>query len=69
MGHQRSFADCLFYNQRHQTRKEKFIGRVYRLIPWSRLVAIIEPHYPKAGNGRPPYPQETMLRIHCMQHW
>nr|ASJ78797.1 IS5 transposase [Escherichia coli] len=23
----------------------------------------------KAGNGRRPYPLETMLRIHCMQHW
>jgi IS5 family transposase len=22
-----------------------------------------------AGNGRRPYPLETMLRIHCMQHW
>ncbi|STI85650.1 IS5 transposase and trans-activator [Escherichia coli] len=24
---------------------------------------------PQAGNGRRPYPLETMLRIHCMQHW
>ncbi|MGS0353088.1 transposase, partial [Escherichia coli] len=24
---------------------------------------------PKPGNGRRPYPLETMLRIHCMQHW
>ncbi|WP_251852783.1 transposase, partial [Escherichia coli] len=31
--------------------------------------AVIEPFYPKAGNGRRPYPLETMLRIHCMQHW
>ncbi len=30
---------------------------------------VIEPFYPKAGNGRRPYPLETMLRIHCMQHW
>ena len=22
-----------------------------------------------AGNGRRPYPLETMLRLHCMQHW
>ena len=40
-----------------------------KLIPWSRLIAVIEPHYPKAGNGRRPYPLATMLRIHCMQHW
>ena len=33
------------------------------------MTAVIEPFYPKAGNGRRPYPLETMLRIHCMQHW
>jgi IS5 family transposase len=25
--------------------------------------------YPKAGNGRRPYPLGTMLRINCMQQW
>jgi len=39
------------------------------LVPWARLKAVIEPHYPKAGNGRQPYPLSTMLRIHCMQQW
>ena len=38
-------------------------------MPWPRLEALIEPHYPKAGNGRRPYPLATMLRIHCMQQW
>ncbi|WP_299204088.1 IS5 family transposase [uncultured Amphritea sp.] len=69
MDHQLSFADCEFNNKRRQTRKEKFLGRMENLIPWPRLVAVIEPYYPKAGNGRRPYPLETMLRIHCMQHW
>ncbi|NVK02628.1 MAG: IS5 family transposase [Oceanospirillaceae bacterium] len=40
-----------------------------KLIPWNRLESIIEPHYPKAGKGRRPYPLSTMLRIHCMQQW
>lgn len=69
MDHQLSFADSEFTNKRRQTRKEKFLGRMEKLIPWSRLIAVIEPHYPKAGNGRRPYPLNTMLRIHCMQHW
>ena len=30
---------------------------------------MIEPHYPKAGNGRPPIGLERMLRIHFLQHW
>ena len=69
MDHQLTFADSEFSNKRRQTRKEKFLGRMDKLIPWARLEAIIEPHYPKAGNGRRPDPLMTMLRIHCMQHW
>lgn len=34
-----------------------------------RVGALIEPHYPKAGGGRKPYPLETMLRIHLLQNW
>ena len=35
----------------------------------AQLVAVIEPFYPKGGNGRPPMPLETMLRIHFRQQW
>lgn len=69
MDKQLTFADSEFSNKRRQTRKEKFLGRMDKLIPWARLEAVIEPHYPKAGNGRRPYPLPTMLRIHCMQQW
>ncbi len=69
MDHQLSFADSEFNNKRRQTRKEKFLGRMEKLIPWQRLESVIEPYYPKAGNGRKPYPLPTMLRIHCMQQW
>ncbi|GAB0153849.1 hypothetical protein MnBA_32490 [Marinobacterium sp. BA1] len=69
MDQQLTFADSEFSNKRRQTRKEKFLGRMDKLIPWARLEAVIEPHYPKAGNGRRPYPLSTMLRIHCMQQW
>jgi IS5 family transposase len=40
-----------------------------QVVPWRGLVALIEPHYPKAGGGRKPYPLETMLRIHLLQNW
>ncbi len=39
------------------------------VVPWSRLESLIEPFYPKKGNGRPPMPLSTMLRIHFMQQW
>jgi IS5 family transposase len=40
-----------------------------RVVPWSRLEALIEPYYPKKGNGRPPLALSAMLRIHFMQQW
>lgn len=39
------------------------------IMPWGELVAVVEPHYPKRGNGRPPIGVERMLRIHFLQHW
>ena len=39
------------------------------IVPLAALCAVIEPHYPKAGNGRPPVGLERMLRIHLLQHW
>jgi IS5 family transposase len=39
------------------------------VIPWARLIALIEPHYPKAGQGRQPLGLEKMLRIYFLQQW
>jgi IS5 family transposase len=39
------------------------------IVPWVALCEVIAPHYPKAGNGRPPIGLERMLRIHFIQHW
>ena len=69
MSHQLTFADSEFSNKRRKTRKEIFLSRIDALLPWPRLLEVVEPYYPKAGNGRRPYPLETMLRIHCMQQW
>ena len=51
------------------TRRAKFLAEMDAVIPWSRLLAVIEPHYPKAAQGRPPHPLPRMLRIHFMQQW
>ncbi|MFH1658162.1 MAG: IS5 family transposase [Pseudomonadota bacterium] len=52
-----------------QTRKAMFLAEMETVVPWSRLDALIESFYPKKGNGRPPMPLGTMLRIHFMQQW
>lgn len=69
MSHQLTFADSEFNGKRRKTRKELFLARMEALLPWAMMLEVIEPVYPKAGNGRRPYPLDTMLRIHCMQQW
>jgi len=56
MSHQLTFADSEFNNKRRKTRKELFLSRMNELMLWDPLEAVIEPFYPKAGNGRRPYP-------------
>src|SRR3970282_2921247 len=51
------------------TRADRFLPEVDAAIPWEHLLALIEPHYPKAGTGRQPHPMERMLRIYFMQNW
>jgi IS5 family transposase len=51
------------------TRRERFLAEMDAVIPWPRLVRLIEPHYPKAGNGRQPLGLEKMLRIYFLQQW
>ncbi len=52
-----------------QTRKAVFLAEMETVVPWSRLEGLIEPFYPKKGNGRPPMLLSTMLRIHFLQQW
>ncbi len=52
-----------------KTRRAQFLEEMDRVVPWSKLCALIEPHYPKAGNGRPPVGVERMLRIYFLQQW
>jgi len=54
---------------RKPTRRDEFLKTMEAIVPWSALCAVIEPHYPKAGNGRSPIGLERMLRIHFIQHW
>jgi transposase, IS5 family len=62
-------ADQGFEQYRKPTRRDQFLETMDRIVPWVSLCAVVEPHYPKPGNGRPPIGLERMLRIHFLQHW
>ena len=51
------------------TRRAVFLIEMERVVPWPALSALIDPFYPKPGNGRPPIGVERMLRIYFLQHW
>jgi IS5 family transposase len=52
-----------------RTRRREFLDEMDRVVPWSDLVAQIAPFMPEGKRGRPPFPVESLLRIHFMQQW
>jgi IS5 family transposase len=64
-----SFGDAEYAGKRKRTRREILLAEMELVVPWKSLLGLIEPFYPEAGNGRPPYPLATMLRVHLMQNW
>src|SRR3977135_246523 len=69
MGMQQSFAALAWNTKGKVTRRERFLAEMDAVIPWSRLIALIEPHYPKAGQGRQPLGLAKMLRVYFLQQW
>ncbi|MDR7097607.1 hypothetical protein J2X09_005383 [Hydrogenophaga laconesensis] len=49
---------------RKLTKRDTFLATMEQIVPWQELCSVIEPHYPKAGNGRPPIGLERMLRMY-----
>lgn len=66
---QTTFASAAWDKKGKVTRRERFLGEMDRVVPWGKILELIEPHYPKAGNGTQPMPMERMLRIYFMQQW
>ena len=68
---QLSFASLEYATKKKRTKREAFLAEMAAVVPWAKLEAVIEPHYPKSGprGGRLPFPLPVMLRIYCLQQW
>lgn len=67
-----SFTDIEYGNRRRVCRREQFLDTMDGAIPWTREVALIEPHYyaDRPGKkGRKAKPIEAMLRMYLLQVW
>ena len=53
------------------TARRRFLAKMEALVPWARLLAVLQPFYPQVGpqGGRAPYPLEVMLRTYLLQLW
>ena len=50
-------------------KSEPFLKETEAVVPWKRLVALIEPHYADGRLWLNPFPLELMLRIYCLRQW
>src|SRR6266550_2740232 len=67
---QRTLAMMTGFEQyTRKTRRAIFLEEMEQVVPWRELCALVEPHYPKPGKGRPPVGVERMLRIYFLQQW
>ena len=67
---QMSFSSAEYAGKKRRTRRERFLAEMNAVVPWARLQALIEPHYPKSGGvGRPPIGVARMLRMYFLQQW
>jgi transposase len=68
---QKALSMTGYFDKGKRTRREQFLAEMEQVVPWARLYALIEPHYPKGSpaGGRAPLPLERMFRIYCLQQW
>jgi IS5 family transposase len=66
---QLTLATVGFERYAKTTRRAVFLAEMEQVVPWPALCRVIDPVYPKAGNGRPPIGVERMLRIYFLQQW
>ena len=64
---QTSFSELEYAAKKKRTARDRFLADIEAVTPWSDLVAVIEPHYPKGERGRPPIGVLRMLRMYVAQ--
>jgi IS5 family transposase len=62
-------AQTGFEKYGRKSKREEFLEGMGQVIPWTELEGLIEPHYPKGENGRPPVGLSIMLRVYFLQQW
>jgi transposase, IS5 family len=59
----------VFEKYGRKSRRELFLDEMELIVPWAELLALVEPHYAKAGKGRQPVGLSIMVRTYFVQQW
>ena len=59
-------SQASFTKYGRKSKRELFLDQMNQVVPWSELLALVEPFYPKAGNGRQPVGLAIMLRTYFL---
>src|SRR6266851_4152865 len=62
-------AQTGFEKYGRKSKRERFLEEMEQVVPWAEVQALVEPHYPKGENGRPPVGLSLMLRVYFLQQW
>ena len=62
-------SQAIFEKHGRKSKRELFLDQMNQVVPWAELLALVEPAYPKAGNGRQPVGLAIMLRTYFLQQW
>ena len=62
-------SQTIFEKHSRKSKREVFLDQMEQVVPWTELLALVEPHYPRAGNGRQPVGLAIMLRTYFLQQW
>ncbi len=66
---QLTLSDLEYSLRRKKTKRERFLSKMDRVVPWKALEETVRPYYPSGKRGRPPRGLETMLRMYLLQYW
>ena len=66
---QRTFASLSYEHKKKRTRREVFLSEMDAVVPWFRILSVIQPFYVEHPHGRKRLPLERMVRIYFMQQW
>ncbi len=62
-------AQASFEKYGRKSKREQFLDEMEEIVPWAELQGLVEAHYPKGENGRPPVGLSIMLRVYFLQQW